>query len=821
MQMDRPLKIATAKDRFTKKWTNREVSWGELCKRLGQSVRTAETAADYRGMGHAKQDTIKDVGGFVGGSLTEGLRLSGHLGVRSLITLDLDDIHTNETKFLDGFITMNDFECYIYSTHKHTPEKPRLRLIIPLTRDVSGDEYGAIAHRIAYDAGILEQCDDTTYQATRLMYWPSEPKDIKEVSRRIEGDWLDPDKLLAEYTDWKDVSSWPVSSRIKEQPRKIKEKAEDPTTKPGAVGAFCRAYSISAAIAKFLPEVYTPVTEGQRYTYAGGSTAGGLVVYDDLFAYSNHATDPSSMQLCNAWDLVRIHKFGEQDLDAKPDTPIGSMPSSKAMLDFALKDEDFRQQRAVDQVQSATEDFAGIDPAAAAEPVNLDWMKKLTQDKRGIECTRKNFRTIITNDPNLVNCGRYNEFTRCDEVSGPLPWDKRAGARQWTDTDDAGLQDYIESVYKLDGKDKCRQAADLVHHERSYHPVRDYLNGLKWDGIERLDTCLIDYLGAEDTPYTRAVTRKMVVAAVKRIYHPGCKMDYMLVLRGPQGSYKSTFVRRLSEPWYSDSIFTVSGKDAYDCLQGVWMMEIAELTATRKADVEATKQFISKQSDTYRQAYDRRTNTFPRMCVFWGTTNDYNFLRDATGNRRYWPVDIDKDRASLSIDKLTDDIVKQLHAEAIERMKAGETLYLNAELEKVAMEQQAEHSEHDAKEGPIIEYLNTLMPADWGGMTIKQRYNWLHGIEDFAADPHKNGTEYRLKVCALEILCECFGYEKRSVTRQDVREINDILQNLHGWKREVSGIRFGDEYGNQRGFTRTLETAKQQYDEILSQKVPF
>ena len=288
--MNRKLKIATAKNRFETKWTNREVTWEEIVKRLKRTKRTSETLEEYKAMKKDDQDAIKDVGGFVGGSLKEGLRRNGYVEVRSLITLDLDDC---EEGILDDLSVNIANECFIYSTHKHTKAKPRLRLIFPLTRDVSPDEYEAIARKLAEDLAVgMEAFDDTTYQAARLMFWPSTSKDGEFIAEEIKGEWVDPDKILAEYSDWHDVSQWPTRIREGKVSAHEKKKLGDPAEKGGIVGAFCKAYTISAAIAKFIPDVYIQGRTPDRYTYTAGSTANGLIVYDDKIAYSNHSTDP-------------------------------------------------------------------------------------------------------------------------------------------------------------------------------------------------------------------------------------------------------------------------------------------------------------------------------------------------------------------------------------------------------------------------------------------------------------------------------------------------------------------------------------------------
>lgn len=179
--------------------------------------------------------------------------------------------------------------------------------------------------------------------------------------------------------------------------------------------------------------------------------------------------------------------------------------------------------------------------------------------------------------------------------------------------------------------------------------MKRYLQGLKWDGTKRLDTLLSEYLGAEDTAYTRAVMRKSLCAAVGRAVAGGIKYDYMPIFTGPQGIGKSTFLRILGKEWFSDSLTTFEGKEAAELIQGTWINEIGELSAFTKQETQVIKQFLSKTDDIYRAAYGRRTDKYPRRCVFFGTSNDGEFLKDVTGNRRFWPVDVGVHPAKKSV----------------------------------------------------------------------------------------------------------------------------------------------------------------------------
>lgn len=354
VKYDNPITIAVGKSRKETKWKNKQMLWSEFLTEISQTTRTRESYAEYLTMPKTNQDEIKDVGGFVGGWLKDGRRRNDSLVSRHLITLDADFI---EGDFWASVEMMLGCACAVYSTHKHRPEKPRLRLVIPLTRPVTPEEYEAAARKIAADLGI-DFFDDTTYQAHRLMYWPSTSSDGEYVFKYLDEPWLNPDDVLARYPDWKDPSFWPESSRTKIERQKSADKQGDPLEKPGVIGVFCRAYSIPEAIETFLADVYEPTDEG-RYTYLKGSTTGGLVLYEhDKFAYSHHSTDPISGRLVNAFDLIRLHKFGELD-EGKEHLEVDKLPSYKAMCDFAEKDPKVRKTKDAERQQAIEDDFAG------------------------------------------------------------------------------------------------------------------------------------------------------------------------------------------------------------------------------------------------------------------------------------------------------------------------------------------------------------------------------------------------------------------------------------------------------------------------------
>lgn len=782
---DGQVAISTGKNRFETNWKNKKMLWSNLVAKLKTPTVTPELYAEYKKMGKADQDKIKDVGGFVGGALKNGHRKADSVECRQVLTLDLDFAPAD---FFDQLSILADYACCVYSTHKHSQNTPRFRLLIPLDREVTPDEYEAISRKVADEIGI-DYFDDTTYQPSRLMYWPNVSSDGEYFYDYIDLPFLSADDVLKKYPDWTDTSYWPESSRAAGIRKKLADKQGDPCLKSGLIGAFCRTYTVPEAIGKFIPDAYIKCEKSDRYTYAGGSTAAGLVIYEDeKFAYSNHGTDPASGKLCNAFDLVRIHKFGDKDEEAAADTATTKLPSYKEMVELVRSDAMVRVTLHEERREKAQEDFSDM--------VDTEWVSKLTLDKLGdIENTLGNLTLILRNDPFLKGIV-FNQLSDGLEITEDVPW--KHPNRFWREADDAQLIGYVDDNYGSFSQRNFDVAVTRVTDERQYHPIREYLDSLPvWDGEKRVDTLFIDYLGAEDNEYVRAVTRKTLCAAIARVLHPGVKFDNMLVLNGPQGIGKSTILAKLGSDWFSDALNLNDTRDktAAEKLQGYWIMEIGELAGLRKSDTETLKAFLSKQTDIYRAAFGRRTQQHPRQCIFIGTTNAENgYLRDITGNRRFWPITVPGGGTKQSW-AVTKEEVEQIWAEAKELYEAGETLYLSKELAEMAEAEQTAAMERDDREGMVAEYLEKLLPEDWQFRDAYERRNFLN--DELAA----NGTVKRDRVCVMEIWCECFGKDKGNLERRSSNEIAAIMKRIPGWVPMKGTKKFGI-YGPAKGYER-------------------
>ena len=753
---------------------------------------------EYLRLTKNQQAELKDVGGFVGGTFDGDRRKSAYVKGRDLITLDLDSIPAGKTKDILKRVSGLGCAAAVYSTRKHTGYAPRLRVILSLDRTATADEYEPAARKAAALIG-MEFCDPTTFDVCRLMYWPSCCSDGEYVFEVYDRPFCSLDGILDMYRDWRDVSEWPQVPGSETVQKRRLSRQENPTTKKGLVGAFCRTYTIPQAMEKFIPGMYEATDAPGRYTYTGGATTGGAVLYDgDLFLYSHHATDPCSNQLVNAFDLVRLHLFGEQDGEAKEDTPTHLLPSFQAMSKLAKEDYAVSGLLIKERYEEAKKAFGGS-AKAQIEEVDLDWIRELTRDGNGrIEKTIGNVTTVLERDPLLKGKIVTDEFASCGMVLGSLPWDQREEKRRWTDVDYAGFYRYMETFYGITGREKLDNGLLLVSSQNRINDVKEYLTGLSWDGKRRIDTLLSDYLGAEDNPYTQTVMRKSLCAAVARAIVGGVKYDYMPIFAGPQGIGKSTFLTMLGKDWFSDSLTSFEGKEAAELIQGTWINEIGELTAMTRQETSAVKQFLSKTHDIYRAAYGRQTNKYPRRCVFFGTSNDNEFLKDATGNRRFWPVDVGIHRAKRSIWVDLPGEVDQIWAEAYCLWMLGEPLYLSKEAEELAKEQQEAHRETHEKEGLIRGFLDKQIPSGWECYSLMDRRQFLSGSLRL-----KEGETLvdREKVCAAEVWQECLGGDLRYMKRSDSVEINAILGNLPGWKRNKNVRRYGL-YGTQKGFER-------------------
>lgn len=819
--------IATAPRRNAERWVAETWDWDALADRLGRTKRTGETSAEYASWagepgGKDKQARAKDVGGFVGGTLYQGRRKKGNVECRSLVTLDADeagaDLWERFTAVWPGV------EAVCYSTHSHRPDRPRLRLVIPLDREIGRDEYEPVARGVAETLGI-DQFDDTTYEAERLMYWPSTPQDGEFYYRRQTGGPMNADAVLATYTDWRDASEWPVSIRQKVRVRREVKEAADPTTKDGVVGDFCRAYTLTEAIEAYLSDVYAPTGVPGRWTYLGGSTTGGALIYKDKWLYSHHGSDPAGGQLTNAFDLVRIHLFGGLDEGGRETTPVTHRKSYKEMERLCSRDERVKLLWAERMERNTRIDFGdvtdGREEKAEESKETGSWRAGLDMTEKGkVRTTVPNILYILTHDPRLKESVERDLLAHCDRVVKDLPWRKKGGP--WSNTDDACLRGYLEYAFEIVSAQKVADAYEAWASKSARHPVREYLTALTWDGVERLDTLLVDYLGAEDTPLVRLMTRKAFVAAVARAMVPGCKWDYVLLIQGGEGIGKSTLLKVMGDEWFSDSVTSMSGKDGMESIQGAWLIELAELAGVRASEVEVVKAFISRRDDNFRPAYARRKEVYPRQCVFFGTTNEETPLKGGTGNRRFWIVRARGGARKSPWDDLPEER-DQLWAEAYARWKAGEELYLSPEMEEQAREAQksANETADDPAVGMLKDYLDTPLPVDWEGQSKDDRRRFYDEVRTGAlARTGTACTMQRTRVCAAEIMNELPEIVRGQKSPRAVAfYVQRLMAYVDGWSDTADKRDYFGPYGRQRYYVRCVNNSEDDLGQSLEDEL--
>lgn len=818
------MKIATARKKTSTHWRTQDITWEQFLDRLRKPLRTGETAREYKAMSKAERDLAKEAaGGFVAGALSCGQRKTANVTERSMITLDADNAKPQAWETAVAFL---DYRMCCYSTHSHTEAAPRLRWIIPTDRPMTPDEYPAVARRVAtwLDQSTM---DATTYEVARLMYWPTCSKDGAYCFHEQEGPVIRVDDVLATYgygDAWRNCDLWPMADNEMTIRQQRQKQAGEPTEKPGMVGLFCRTYDVPAAIAEFLPDVYTEAVSGgeTRYTYAKGSTAGGAVVYNDgSFLYSNHATDPCGGFSVNAFDLVRIHKFGHLDgVNDCEDTRVTELPSYAAMITWCSDLPEIKKQMLAEKSESIAQDFEDIgedDEEEDRYTDGPDWESKLAMNKKTgeMEPTLNNAILYLRNHPDFKGKFGYNPMADDITVDGDMPWTKKRkrNKRQGLENiiqqeNDARKRDGIWDI-EIEGGDflayferfgyttkgakngMLENALKVVALENTYHPIKSYLEELEWDGKKRVETMFVRWLGAEDDELNHEITKLWMIGAVDRIIRPGHQFDSIIITCGPQGIGKSKLLRLLSKGHYTNALSTVGmDKKTAEILQDVWIIELGELDSIKRGEQTAIKNFITATSDRYRTAYARQASTHPRQCVFAGTTNEGSFLRDNTGERRYWvmPVTGVGDGGELhgfenEVDQLWAEAVQMWKDRVMEFHEPFQTLddvnlYLYLRDPKLKEEMEARQNYYKLPEEDRMDvegYLDTLRPDNWEELQPYERRNFAKG--EWIGD--KSTCHYRVnKVCIKELKNELFDGKADKSLR-----IGAILDNLDGWRK--------------------------------------
>lgn len=793
---ERKYSIAVGNSCEAKFWSNEEVTFDELCQRLSKTKYTSETIEQYKHFNKEERNKAKDNGGFVGGKLKGTKRGVSEVLFRSMLTLDLDK---TKVGFIDKFTAESKYLSCLYTTHSHTKDEPRCRVIAPLSRDVTPDEYNAIARLFASQFGI-EQFDACSFRIAQLMFYPTTPKDGEFIFKKVEGKILNPDEFLADYPMWQDISTLPLTpDELPKNNVQRGRKKKDPTELNGVIGAFCRAYTVQEAIETYLSDVYEPTDKSNRYSLKSADSKGGLIIYDDKYAFSHHATDIACGRELNAFQLVMLHLFGSDNNDAVKKMKEVARDDERVRTQLILDNGEFDEDEINDEIQSESPIVNKVKPIK-------DWISKLSIGIDGaIENTSKNLEIILENDKNLQGFA-YNELSNRVEVIGRVPWDRPKDNRFWREADESQLRLYIDKKY-IEFKERNFEVAfNSIVDNRRFHPVRDYLDSLpKWDGVKRVEEAFIKFLSADDNDYTRAITKKTFAACVARAYHPGTKFDSIPVLDGAQGIGKSTLIKYLAgEEFFSDnlSLTDMNDKTAAEKIQGNWLIEIGELSGMKKADIEKVKSFVSTTDDKYRASYGRVVESHPRQCVIFATVNGdgRGYLRDITGNRRFWIVKCNQTLQKRMWDENDKNYRDQFWSEAKEIYESGEELYLEGSLLDIATDYQNEALEQDERVGIVEQYLNRLLPTNWHEMDLYKRRSFLNG-DDFICE---KGTIQRTEVSNAEIWCECFGKSQSDLKSSDSYQLAAIMKQIGGWER-TSSIKKQAIYGRQKIYKKATK----------------
>ena len=410
---------------------------------------------------------------------------------------------------------------------------------------------------------------------------------------------------------------------------------------------------------------------------------------------------------------------------------------------------------------------------------------------------------ILNNDPDFANFA-YNELASRVQVTGATPWERPIDNSFWRDADTAQLKALIDVRYVSFSSRNHDVSFTKVADDRRFHPIRDYMDALpEWDKVPRIETLLVRCLQADDTRYVRTVTRKTFAAAVARVYRPGTKYDSILVLDGAQGIGKSTIFKDLvGDEYYSDtlSLTDMNDKSGAEKLQGFWIVEIGELAGMKKADIEKVKAFLSTADDKYRPSYGKTVESHPRQCIIIASVNgERGYLRDITGNRRFWIVKLHQDEQKKRW-HFTKEERDQIWAEAKAIYESGEKLYLEADMIKEAEKVQQSAMEVDERQGMVEEYLDTLLPDGWENMDIYARRSYVNDKSD---PTRPNGVAVKTVVSNAEIWCECFGRNLSEMKPADSYAIAALMTQVDGWERTNDRCR-QPMYGRQRLYRRKI-----------------
>lgn len=852
-------KITTFKNRFQTEGELTERTLEEIYNGFKNKVkRTKEKYNEYVNADKTTKLQLKDVGGYIGGETQGNKRTNGIRITRQLLTLDIDTKLPNIYSYLERNV---HYYCIVHSTHSHSAQENRFRLIFPLSREVNEDEYEALGRRIAFSIENAKHetlqglFDETTFQANRLMFFPSAPIDGEYICELLNLDMsseeqniIDVDKVLDSYLDKNDIYEWFKPERKDEvQIGKSALEGKNPLKAKGLVGAFNRTYTVSQAIEKFLPTVYKKERNG-RYTFIGGETfGGGITLANDTIFYSHHGTDPANLYYRNAFDLVRIHKFGSFDTAFTPEKELEKdilekTESFAKMIEFCRGIPEVIEhsesnialnQRLEQQEQYVNEHWTDEQKATPEGDFQQTDSKSWLVQLDGVKSNAAKLDTIFKHDDIIGNlfyfdtfraniCFQRKPFWHRDFVDGQAIQDK----------DMAHIRVHLDKVYNIRGEKVIDDAVVVEADKIQKNKVLDFFDSLQWDGTPRLENFFQDFFDVAANPFTQAAFKHWLVGAVSRIYRAGAPMDLLLIIKGKQGIGKSLFFKKLatldftkpSDHLYSDTkIDFDKAKDSYEQLEGIWIYEWKELAGMNMSEQESIKAFVDKTEDKFRRSYGRRNVEIKRRVAFGGSTNDTTPLRDRTGNRRFLVLESQlKQNQCLIKDqtKFTQEYRDQLIAEAIHLFKSGFDIFQWSDEEMRWWDRANESNlaENDFL-GNISSYLTMKRPQSWYSMSVEEMVRYL---DDY--DFQNNKTNSPLwgemilnpveRVCVQEIWKVALRQRDITINRYHRELIVAALEQL-GWGIEKGQQRFGV-FGHQSPVIKKVKE-----EEINDEDLPF
>lgn len=752
------LDFATAPKRNSITWKQGKITWGKFLEYV-------VTPAGK-----------KEAGNYIFGEIEGERRNKSSVVSRCVITLDVD---FPDSGFIDR--VQNVFDGYAYALHStfsSTKEKPRYRLVMPLSEKVGPAKYTELCYGVM--ALLGNTCfDPTTAQHERYMFLPATNGEGYVVITR-EGKALEIDNAMLQG-----------ANTFGKTPRESARKRKDPKTLKGVVGLFCKAYQDWAELVRVFELPYEQVSANRFHLNGAKSEAGMAPIAENPgFVYSYHANDPAGGRAMNAFDLVRVHKFGHLDA-GKDGVPLNRLPSTKAMNELAANDERVKKLQSAEILKAFSEEIND-------ETDNTSWVEGLSRNKFGpVENTIQNLDLITAHDPIFKGIVLNVRGMTMELTPGSYPWrDVRKNDTQLDDYDFSSIMLHLERTYRLRiSENQLRHVLRDLVQERKHDFVQEYLEGLEWDGTPRVEFALP---GVEDSPHTRLVARKVLVAAVARTFEPGIKWDNMLMIYGREGIGKSWWIEKMSRGWYN-SLDEIGNKDTLMKMGKSWIVTADEGHSLRAADFNKLKEFLTQRKDEYRAPFAATVSSYPRRSVIWGTTNDPAFLRRQDGNRRFLIVHA---KNKVDFDALTDEYINQVWAEAVHLWRAGEKLHFTAEETELLNEARAPYVQEDPLTGLVQKYADTSVPAGWDDMTLDERLEWRANASTGFAPA---GTETITSLSALQVWCEVMGRRIGEHSVRDMADIQRVLRTLPGWvmhpvPRETAA------YGRQQVFVRLVES---------------